>query len=285
MSMETTLPEGWVEINLGDFIELKYGKSLPAKARDGDGFPVYGSNGVVGYHSTPLISTVGLIVGRKGSYGEVQYSSEPFFPIDTTYYVDEFHGSPAKYWFYQLEFLPLNQLNRSTAIPGLNRDDAYAQKLPLPPLAEQRVIADQLDSLLAQVEATKTRLERIPDTLKRFRQSVLADAVSGKLTEEWREEELLGDASKEILSLKDSRADKLRKEAENGNQESKRLLKKLEKHKLKLPINRLPKGWVWTGFMDSMERVVDCHNKTAPYIDNGIPLIRTPDIRNGEIKL
>jgi type I restriction enzyme S subunit len=59
--------------------------------------------------------------------------------------------------------------------------------LPLPPLAEQQVIAAKLDVLLAQVETTKTRLERVPETIKRFRQSVLAAAVSGKLTEEWRE--------------------------------------------------------------------------------------------------
>jgi type I restriction enzyme S subunit len=56
----------------------------------------------------------------------------------------------------------------------------------LPPLAEQKVIADKLDTLLVQVESTKARLERIPQILKRFRQSVLAAAVSGKLTEEWR---------------------------------------------------------------------------------------------------
>ncbi|TYL46585.1 restriction endonuclease subunit S [Marinomonas sp. IMCC 4694] len=58
--------------------------------------------------------------------------------------------------------------------------------VPLPPLAEQKVIADKLDTLLAQVETTKARLERIPNILKTFRQSVLAAAVSGKLTEEWR---------------------------------------------------------------------------------------------------
>nr|BBJ02233.1 type I restriction endonuclease EcoKI subunit S [Marinobacter nauticus] len=56
----------------------------------------------------------------------------------------------------------------------------------VPPLAEQKVIADKLDTLLAQVENTKARLERIPQILKRFRQSVLAAAVSGRLTEEWR---------------------------------------------------------------------------------------------------
>lgn len=65
---------------------------------------------------------------------------------------------------------------------------ATAKKLPfvLPPLAEQKVIADKLDVLLAQVETTKARLDRIPQILKTFRQSVLAAAVCGKLTEEWR---------------------------------------------------------------------------------------------------
>ena len=58
--------------------------------------------------------------------------------------------------------------------------------VPLPPLAEQKVIANKLDELLAQVESTKTRLDAIPAILKSFRQSVLAAAVSGKLTEEWR---------------------------------------------------------------------------------------------------
>lgn len=58
---------------------------------------------------------------------------------------------------------------------------------PLPPLAEQKVIADKLDELLAQVDTLKARLDAIPAILKRFRQSVLAAAVSGKLTEEWLE--------------------------------------------------------------------------------------------------
>jgi len=58
--------------------------------------------------------------------------------------------------------------------------------LPLPPIAEQHQIAAKLDELLAQVDSIKTRLDAIPKILKRFRQSVLAAAVSGKLTEDWR---------------------------------------------------------------------------------------------------
>jgi type I restriction enzyme S subunit len=59
-------------------------------------------------------------------------------------------------------------------------------KIPMAPLAEQTVIAQTLDTLLAQVDNIKTRLDAIPKILKTFRQSVLAAAVSGKLTEEWR---------------------------------------------------------------------------------------------------
>ncbi|WP_446918113.1 restriction endonuclease subunit S, partial [Klebsiella pneumoniae] len=65
-----------------------------------------------------------------------------------------------------------------------------SKKLPfiISPLAEQKIIADKLDDLLARVESIKTRLENIPEILKKFRQSVLSAAVSGRLTEEWRKE-------------------------------------------------------------------------------------------------
>ncbi len=71
--------------------------------------------------------------------------------------------------------------------PAAKSSDVQSYHFPLPPLAEQKVIADKLDELLAQVESTKARLDAIPAILKSFRQSVLAAAVSGKLTEEWRE--------------------------------------------------------------------------------------------------
>ncbi|HCA01493.1 MAG TPA: type I restriction endonuclease subunit S [Halomonas campaniensis] len=70
--------------------------------------------------------------------------------------------------------------------PAAKSSDVQNFEFPLPPLTEQKVIADKLDTLLAQVENTKARLERIPQILKRFRQSALAAAVSGRLTEEWR---------------------------------------------------------------------------------------------------
>jgi type I restriction enzyme S subunit len=63
-------------------------------------------------------------------------------------------------------------------------------EVPVAPFAEQKRIAGKLDTLLARVDATRSRLDRIPILLKRFRQSILAAATSGKLTEDWRQEQL-----------------------------------------------------------------------------------------------
>lgn len=93
--------------------------------------------------------------------------------------------------------------------PAAKSSDVQNFEFPLPPLAEQKVIADKLDTLLAQVENTKARLERIPQILKRFRQSVLTAAVSGRLTEEWRDISSPSESAEELLS----RWEKSRQEA------------------------------------------------------------------------
>ena len=128
---------------------------------------------------------------------------------------------------------PLALLSRS-AQNGFNKDDLATFDFVLPPLAEQKVIAEKLDTLLAQVDTTKARLERIPDIIKRFRQSVLAAAVSGKLTEEWR----MTNSCEEALSLIE--------ETSIGNRSKKELEiinKPLGNEEILLDI---PESWAWT---------------------------------------
>ena len=184
---ERDLPVGWVNSALGDIVEFVYGKSLPARTRvDGD-VPVFGSNGVVGNHKEALVSQPCIIIGRKGSVGEVHFSEVPAWPIDTTYYISEPGPFNLKYLFFLLKGLGLSELNKATAIPGLNRQDAYQLNVDLPPEAEQHRIAAKLDTTLAAVEACRQRLDGVAAILKRFRQTVLAAATSGELTREWRE--------------------------------------------------------------------------------------------------
>jgi type I restriction enzyme S subunit len=75
----------------------------------------------------------------------------------------------------------------TTNIAHLGAKRFAEMTMPLPPLAEQRRIADKLDDLLARVDACRDRLDRVPGILKRFRQAVLAAATSGELTRDWRD--------------------------------------------------------------------------------------------------
>lgn len=180
------LPTGWSCHKLGDIIELKYGIALPQKTRTNDGPPVFGSNGKIGEHTPALTDGETLIIGRKGSIGEVHYSPVACTPIDTTYYIDNVPEKTFRYWFHSLKNLNLDRLNKSTAIPGLSRNDVYDIDTPVPPIKEQRRIADKLDRVLARVDAVNEHLSRVAPLIKRFRQSVLAAATSGQLTEDWR---------------------------------------------------------------------------------------------------
>lgn len=183
-------PQGWETTTLCDLFEFKYGKGLPAEQRNSEGsINVFGSNGVVGCHDSSVTSGPTIIVGRKGSVGEVHLSQQPCWPIDTTYFIDRFPADlPSKYWTFFLKSLRLGQQEKSSAIPGINRDDIYKIEVPLPPLNEQRRIVAKLDELLARMDASRQRLAKIPVILKRFRQAVLAAACSGRLTADWREE-------------------------------------------------------------------------------------------------
>jgi type I restriction enzyme S subunit len=184
------LPEGWTSSGLGDLFDFKYGKGLPQEKRlDRGSVKVYGSNGVVGVHDKAITEGPTIIVGRKGSVGEVHLSPEACWPIDTTYFIDEFPVNlPPNYWALYLRSLGLGQQEKSSAIPGISRNDVYAVEVPVPPLAEQRRIVGKLEELLGKVDACRKRLDRVPLLLKRFRQSVLSAACSGRLTADWRSE-------------------------------------------------------------------------------------------------
>ncbi|MFA0143535.1 restriction endonuclease subunit S, partial [Vibrio kanaloae] len=87
---------------------------------------------------------------------------------------------------------PLSMLSRS-AQNGFNKKDLSTFDFYQAPQAEQKRIADKLDSVLAKVETAQARLDKIPTILKRFRQSVLAAATSGELTKDWHESNGVGD--------------------------------------------------------------------------------------------
>ncbi len=124
----------WPIFPLGVAIELAYGKGLPKNSRSARGdIPVYGSNGITGWHDAALVEGPTVIVGRKGSAGAVQFVDRPCYPIDTTYFVQPRKGFDldTKFLFYLLRRLDLSRLRTATGVPGLSREDAYREMIPV----------------------------------------------------------------------------------------------------------------------------------------------------------
>jgi type I restriction enzyme S subunit len=86
-----------------------------------------------------------------------------------------------KYLFHALNSLQLASLDRSTAIPGLSRDDLNMQRIPLPPLREQHRIVAVIEELFSDLDAGVASLKRVQANLKRYRASVLKAACEGRL--------------------------------------------------------------------------------------------------------
>lgn len=81
-----SIPKGWRVGSIGDMCSFEYGKSLTSNARNSGKYPVMGSNGQIGWHDESLVKGPGIVIGRKGNPGTVQWVHHDFFPIDTTFY-------------------------------------------------------------------------------------------------------------------------------------------------------------------------------------------------------
>ncbi|WP_337910473.1 restriction endonuclease subunit S [Vibrio cholerae] len=127
-----------------------------------------------------------------------------------------------------------------STVKGIKAATLKKLEVNIPPLAEQTRIVEKLDEVLAQVDTIKARLDGIPAILKRFRQSVLAAAVSGKLTEEWRKNNS-GQQIKPLLYEIETQREKLKA--------AKLLKRSFGKHETVEPqSNELPDGWEWVCF-------------------------------------
>ena len=152
----------WPRVELGEVLSLEYGKSLKSENRVAGPYPVYGSNGIVGYHNQFLVRDPTIIVGRKGSAGAVNFCELPCFPIDTTFFVqvrDE-HQLDIRFCYYQLLTLELNKVNVQSGVPGLNRNDAYRKHIPLPSLETQQAIVTEIEAEQSLVNTNRKLIDR-----------------------------------------------------------------------------------------------------------------------------
>lgn len=172
------IPVDWEAISLGQITKFEYGESLSEQKRKEGDVEVYGSNGLIGYHNEFLANGPGMIIGRKGSVGAVTWVDKYFWAIDTTYYItDNQTKEDLKWLFYSLLSHHLERLNAATGVPGLNREEAYSEIIPRPPLPEQKKIAEILTTVDEAIEKTARIIEKTKEVKKGLMQRLLTREI------------------------------------------------------------------------------------------------------------
>ncbi len=172
------IPSGWVVKKIGYVTEFAYGKALKVSDRQPGNIPVFGSNGLVGFHNEALVNGPGIIIGRKGNPGIVTWTYNDFFPIDTTFYVKRTGIISSLYYlFYALKAQNLPSLSADSAVPGLNRNLAYMNNLLIPSENVLSVFDEKVEPLFQKIQANS--LEN--DFLTSLRDTFLPKLISGEL--------------------------------------------------------------------------------------------------------
>ena len=263
--MSADLPQGWASARLEEIVIRQKGKK-PAVLRDSpaDGFAPYldihaiEKNEVRQFAevtSSKLATKDDLFVvwdgarsgwvggGIAGAIGSTIMALTPQ-GVESTY-LQRFIAS---------QFRTLNTNTRGTGIPHVNPEVFWNIEVPLAPLAEQRRIVAKLEELLGRVDACKQRLAKIPALLKRFRQAVLAAACSGRLTADWREENLSAGESDSSVASPEG-------------------------------FPELPETWRWEELAAVCANVVDCPHSTPKWTESGRLCVRTTNFKPGLLDL
>lgn len=158
--MSREVPEGWRAGKFDTFITLQRGFDLPVQDRRQGTFAVIASNGQIDSHAEPRIPGPAVVTGRSGTLGKVFHISEGCWPLNTTLYVKDFHGNDPEFVSWFLKQFKLERFGTGTGVPTLNRNVVHEVEVALPPLHEQRRIAEILSSVDKAIAATRAVIDQ-----------------------------------------------------------------------------------------------------------------------------
>lgn len=151
------IPESWKWVRLGQLIHIESGKGLTAAQMRPGTIPVYGGNGITGYHDESFLHEETVVIGRVGFYcGSVHVTEKECWVTDNAFITTYPQGCIDRaFLVYMLRHMDLGQNNNATAQPVVSGKKIYPMLFPLPPLAEQKRIVAKLEEILPLCEGLK----------------------------------------------------------------------------------------------------------------------------------
>lgn len=292
--MSSSFPKNWCISTIEDSVEILDNLRKPVNATERakriGSIPYYGATGLAGYIDDFIFDDELILLGEDGAPFFDKFKDVAFKIDGKTWVNNHAHVLKAKkittnnFLLYYLNQFDYNGFVGGTTRLKLTQSDLKKIPFPLPPLPEQERIVAKLDALFAQHEAMRKALERIPQLLKNFRQQVLDQAISGKMTERWRDSKNLNSylaeikKSREKLYLK-----KVDESLRNGNKKPKKLITDIFNYFEFDKSIELPDYWQIDNLKNICDLITDGEHSTPKRTDEGYFLLSARNVRDGFI--
>ncbi|UGS19864.1 restriction endonuclease subunit S [Flavobacterium cyclinae] len=287
--MEKQLQKNWVETDLEHLFNLVYGKGLSVGELLDEGFDVYGANGIIGKYDKFTYEKSKVIISCRGAASGVIHKTKPqSFITSNSIVLDEVSDELLNLDFvkYAMTIADKSDVITGTAQPQITIQLLKYLQFPLPPLTEQNRIVAKLDALFAQLETIKTSMAKVPLLLKDFRQQVLTQAVTGKLTEEWRKGKELESGLSTILQNRNKYYESLVKENKKYGLKVPKKLDYSEYEEFELSDSyKLPEYWKKSNLKNIADLITDGEHATPKRTEDGYYLLSARNVQNGFISL
>ncbi|MEV9593061.1 restriction endonuclease subunit S [Aliarcobacter butzleri] len=172
-----TNPMGWEIVNFEDIMVLQRGYDLPINDRAYGNIEVYGSNGVLDYHSEAKVKNGGVITGRSGTLGKVHYTLGDYWPLNTTLFSKDLKGNNIIYLAYFLEMFKVERFSQGAGVPTLNRNLVHKEKTYKVPLELQNKFASIVEKIETIKEKENQKLKQFED----LHNSMMNKAFKGEI--------------------------------------------------------------------------------------------------------
>ena len=176
----------WTSRPLVEVATLQRGYDLPVQDRNAGPFPIFAANGPVGFHDTAKCEGPGVVTGRSGTIGKVQFVEGNYWPLNTSLYVTDFHGNHPKWVYYMLQSFGLEKYAQGAGVPTLNRNLVHHEPVLVPPLEEQRRIAAILDQAETLRTQRRTALALLDSLTQSLFLEMFGDPLDNTKRWEWR---------------------------------------------------------------------------------------------------
>lgn len=167
----------WEVRELGNYLKICHGKSQHLVESPSGKYPILATGGQIGWSEKYLYDKPSVLIGRKGTIDKPQYIQEPFWTIDTLFYSEIYNNAEAKYLYYLFNTIDWYSYNEASGVPSLNSRTIEQINVKMPPLDEQKAIAQVLSDMDAEIKALEEKLERV----KTIKQGMMQELLTGRI--------------------------------------------------------------------------------------------------------